>query len=193
MAFDNIPDFSEFLFDEDGRRKYLTSGERRQFLEAAERAEVRTRAFCRTLAYTGCRVSEALAITPGRIDAEYGRVVLRTLKRRKRTFRMVPIPPVLLGELRLLAMGLRADTRIWSWCRQTAWRRVKSVMAQARIDGPQASPKGLRHGFGVATAEENVPASLTQRWMGHARLETTALYQHVVGREERAFAKRLWR
>jgi hypothetical protein len=28
--------------------------------------------------------------------------------------------------------------------------------------------------------------------MGHARLETTAIYQHAVGQEERAFAMRLW-
>ena len=66
-------------------------------------------------------------------------------------------------------------------------------MAEAGIRGPQATPKGLRHSFGIANAEENIPPGLTKRWMGHARLETTVLYQHAVGREERAFAKRLWR
>lgn len=54
-------------------------------------------------------------------------------------------------------------------------------------------PKGLRHGFGVANAEENVPMATTQKWLGHARLETTAIYQQAVGREEHAFARRLWR
>lgn len=192
MTFRNNTDFSEILFDAHGQRKYLSAGERQRFLMAAERAELRTRAFCRILAYTGCRISEALAITPRSVDAECGRVILRTLKRRKRVFRMVPIPPVLIGELTLLATGVYADARLWVWCRQTGWRRIKSVMAQARIRGPQASPKGLRHAFGIAAAEENIPAGLTQRWMGHARLETTVLYQHAVGHEELAFAKRLW-
>ena len=34
---------------------------------------------------------------------------------------------------------------------------------------------------------------LTRDWMGHARIDTTAIYQHAVGREERSFARRLWR
>jgi len=54
-------------------------------------------------------------------------------------------------------------------------------------------PKGLRHGFGVANAEQNVPMATTQKWLGHAKLETTAVYQQAVGREENAFAQRLWR
>jgi hypothetical protein len=29
--------------------------------------------------------------------------------------------------------------------------------------------------------------------MGHAKLETTAIYQQAAGREERALARRLWR
>jgi integrase len=103
------------------------------------------------------------------------------------------VPTALIVELASLPPIADAPERLWSWSRQTAWRRVKAVMARARISGPQASPKGLRHGFGIAAARENVPPGLTQRWMGHARLETTALYQFAVGAEERAFAKRLWR
>jgi integrase len=92
-----------------------------------------------------------------------------------------------------LAHRRKPDTRLWPWCRQTGWRHIKRVMDLAGIVGTQATAKGLRHGFGIANAEQNVPPGLTQRWMGHARLETTAIYQHVVGREERAFAKRIWR
>jgi len=84
------------------------------------------------------------------------------------------------------------DQRLWPWCRQTAWRHVKAVMRAAAIIGPQASPKGLRHGFGIANAQASIPQSLTQRWMGHARLETTGIYQNAVGSEERAFAQRAW-
>jgi site-specific recombinase XerD len=31
-----------------------------------------------------------------------------------------------------------------------------------------------------------------QRWMGHARLETTAIYASVLGEEERILARRTW-
>ena len=180
------------LFDAEGARKYLCASEWRRFVRAAGDALVQTRTFCLLLAYTGCRISEALGVTPARLDREAGRVIFRTLKRRKRIFRAVPVPLELMRDLVLLAHAKPDDTPLWPWCRQTAWRRVKLVMHGARITGPQATAKGLRHGFGIANAENNIPTALTQRWMGHARPETTAIYQHAVGREERAFARRIW-
>lgn len=188
----NRPDATE-LYDACGRRKYLCGNERRRFLMAADRMDDASRIFCHLLAFTGCRVSEGLALTPARLDPEAGRVIFRSLKRRKLSFRAVPIPPALMQDLRRVGRGKAHDQPLWSWCRQTAWRRVRWAMTEAGITGAQASPKGLRHGFGIANAEQNIPASLTQRWMGHARLDTTAIYQQAVGREERAFMQRLWR
>ncbi len=181
------------LFDPNGRRKYVTGGEWRRFLAAAEDADLTTRTLCKLIAFTGCRLSEALGVTSERIDAEMQCVVFRTLKRRKLVYRAVPIPPALLTALASMSQGKAADERLWRWCRQTAWRRIKRVMAVAAIRGPQATAKGLRHGFGIANATENVPGALTQRWMGHAHSKTTAIYQEAVGPEERAFAERLWR
>ena len=180
------------LFDNAGGRKYVCGGELPRFLAAASRADAPTRTFCYLLAITGCRVSEALELTVGQLDGETCRVVFRTLKRRKLAFRAIPVPPEFMADLVQLAGQQPATTRLWAWCRQTGWRRVKSVMAEAGIEGTQASPKGLRHGFGVANAQESVPMATTQKWLGHAKLETTAIYQQVVGAEERAFAERLW-
>jgi predicted nicotinamide N-methyase len=73
----------------------------------------------------------------------------------------------------------RADrgrhARLWPWSRMTGWRRVRDVMAQAGIRGPHGSPKGLRHGFGVAAVTADVPLNLVQTWLGHAQLSTTAI------------------
>lgn len=65
-------------------------------------------------------------------------------------------------------------------------------MARAGIDGGMACPKGLRHGFAVACLARKIPLPIVQRWLGHARLETTAIYLDVSGDEERDLAKRLW-
>ena len=181
------------LFDTNGERKYLCASELPRFLKAARRADAATSLLCSLLVHTGCRLSEALAVTPAQLDAETGRVVFRTLKQRARVFRAVPIPPDLMIALHRAASDGPRDAPIWRWSRQTAWRRVKHVMEAAGIAGAHATPKGLRHGFGVANAEENVSMATTQKWLGHARLETTAIYQQAVGREEHAFAKRLWR
>lgn len=187
------PDGVARLFDTEGQRKYLCASERRRFIDAAARMDAEGRAFCWLLAYSGCRISEALAVSSARLDVETGRVIFLTLKRRKRVFRAVPVPPELMAALRTLARGKTPDAPLWNWCRQTAWRRVKTAMRAAGVTGPRATAKGLRHGFGIANAEHNIPPALTQRWMGHARLETTSIYIHAIGREERAFAKRLWR
>lgn len=180
------------LFDEGGRRKYTTRTERLRFLVAARSADPATAALCELLVHTGCRISEALEVSPSRLDVGTGRVIFRTLKRRRLVFRAVPIPADLIEALDRLAIGREPEEPLWLWCRQTAWRRVKTVMAACGITGAHAMPRGLRHGFGIANAEENVPPGLTRRWMGHARLETTAIYQDAVGQEEQAFAKRLW-
>ncbi len=65
-------------------------------------------------------------------------------------------------------------------------------MAEAEITGLQASPKGLRHGFGVQAVQSGVPLNLVQKWLGHAQLSTTAIYANAVGPEEHAIAMRMW-
>ena len=60
------------------------------------------------------------------------------------------------------------------------------------VKGPQAIPKGLRHGFGVAPIQAGIPLNLLQRWLGHAQLTTTAIYANAVGPEERNIAARMW-
>jgi integrase/recombinase XerD len=84
------------------------------------------------------------------------------------------------------------DYKPWSFSRTTAFRLIKSRMTEAGIVGAMACPKGLRHGFAVACITRNIPLPIVQKWLGHARLETTAIYLNATGDEERELAKRLW-
>ena len=190
------------LFDQRGRRLYLTTDERRAFLAAAEQAERRTRTLCFCLAYTGCRISEALELTADRVDLEAGVIVFESLKKRRRgVYRAVPVPAAVLDALDLVH-GLREaqkgkdggrGRRLWSWARSTAWLRVQDVIRAAGIKaGPHASPKGMRHGFGVAAIQAGIPLNLLQKWLGHAQLSTTAIYANAVGAEEQSIAARMW-
>ena len=180
------------LFDARGQRKYLCNSERRAFIAAASKADAPTRIVCHLLAYTGCRISEGLAVTPRHLDADGPRVIFRTLKRRKLIYRAVPIPTVLFADLLTLAKSREPDAPLWQWCRQTAWRHIHEVMQAASIKGPQATPRGLRHGFCMNAAMHNIPPNLIQRWAGHASPDTTAIYVDASGVEERAFAERMW-
>ncbi len=81
------------LFDPDGNRLYLTQDERKSFLDTALKGDRYVRTFCTTLFYMGCRISEALELTPRRIDISSNLVIFETLKKRRRgVFRVVPVP-----------------------------------------------------------------------------------------------------
>jgi len=69
---------------------------------------------------------------------------------------------------------------------------MKAKMTEAKIAGGIAMPKGLRHGLAVACISANIPLPTIKKWLGHARLDTTAIYLDVLGEEERELAKRLW-
>jgi integrase len=123
------------IHDQAGARKYLTREEHTRFLRAADQAPRDVRAFCHTLAWTGCRISEALALTGERVDVATGAITFETLKKRQRgLFRSVPIPPALATMLDLVfgLRSLRGPARaapLWPWSRATAWRRIKEVLA----------------------------------------------------------------
>ncbi|WCT75381.1 tyrosine-type recombinase/integrase [Sphingomonas naphthae] len=181
------------LFDAQGQRKYLVPAEAKRFLSAAAQADAPTKLFAQLLYLTGCRLSEGLALTPRLIDAEGRRVVFRTLKRRKLTHRAVPAPAAFMRDLLAHADSHGLDDRLFPWCRQTGWRRIRTLMDKAGIEGPQASPKGLRHQFGVHAIGQKIPESAVGRWLGHASGKSTRVYTFVVGAEERALAERMWR
>jgi integrase len=187
------------LYADDGSRKYLNRDERQRVLTGAASLKPDQALFVLTLAWTGARVSEVLALTPASFQIERGIVALRTLKRRKPSVREVPIPPELIAALdRHFGMPAMqrdpraADSRLWPWHRTTAWRLIKAIMHRAQIGGRPACPRGLRHGFGVGTLQSGVPLNLLQRWLGHARISTTAIYTAVSGPEELTFAAQFW-
>src|SRR5260370_41224418 len=110
------------LVEKDGRRKYFTPDERKSFLDASVNAPREVRSFCGVLLYTGCRISEALALTAKDIDLSAKAIVFETLKKRKRgMYRRVPVPSELLDSLdmihglRQLQRKCRLSDRLWPW------------------------------------------------------------------------------
>jgi len=189
------------LYDDRGQRLYLNAAEREAFRQAAEACPREIRTFCLTLLYTGCRPSEALALTVDRVDFSARMLTFESLKKRQRgLFRSVPVPPSLLDALDMShdlrrikrRKGRGQEIRLWTWDRKTAYRKVKEVMQGAGVEGVHATPKGLRHGFGVACVERQIALNMVQKWLGHAALSTTAIYANAVGEEERTIAARLW-
>lgn len=191
-----------------GERLYMDEQERERFIAHSNQIpNTQDRMLCHVLHWTGCRVSEALELTPRRINADKCVIRFRTIKKRKVTkkgekkaavFRDVPIPKTLAEQLDLV-FGLRQirkskkglDLPLWTlrndlkkpMGRVTAWRIIKRVMEAAGIEGPQATSKGFRHGFAVSMILGGMDYRLLQKLLGHERPETTAIYLQVTGAE----------
>jgi integrase len=188
------------LYAPGGGRKYLNHAERERALAEMAKLPRSQALFALTLAWTGGRVSEILSLTASSFQIEGGIVAIVTLKRRGYYVREVPIPPDLMEALdRCFKLSIvqgderRASHRLWPWHRVTAWRLIKQVMRRSSLTGRQACPRGLRHAFGVGSLQAGVPLNLAQRWLGHARISTTAIYAAASGPEELFFMKRFWR
>lgn len=181
-------------------RKYLTVSEREHFLEALAshpRPDIQT--FAATLAHTGARVSEALALRALDIDLEADLIRFTTLKRRRAHWREVPVPAALIRELDLVhaVRGTQrrprlALARLWPFSRQMAARHIAGLMESAGIAGPQACAKGLRHAYGVAAVAAGVPLPTIAAVLGHSDITTTAIYTTAVGAEARDLVARMW-
>ena len=105
---------TQSLFEQTGNRKYLVARERLAFVRAARAEGGKIGTFCLALAFTGARISEALALTVDRIDVANGSVIFRTLKQRgKVVFRLVPVP------IQLLKLLMHDHSRSCpdEWCR----------------------------------------------------------------------------
>ena len=191
------PDAS--LIDARGR-KYLTRDERTRFL-AAVRTHPKpiVQTLARTLALTGCRVSEALALRACDVDLDAAEIRIATLKRRREHWRAVPVPEDLVQALELVHRLRRAQTSprgrsaaLWPVTRQAAHRQVAELMRRAGVTGPQACPRGLRHSFGVAAVQAGVPLTTIAAVLGHADVSTTAIYCTAIGAEARELVARVW-
>ena len=109
----------------------------------------------------------------------------------------VPLPPELARDLEMVHQLREASPRrvkepLWKLSRATAHRKVVAVMRIARIEGPQAFPKGLRHGCGIASVSAGVPLRTIAAVLGHADIATTAIYTTAVGVEARGFLAKMW-
>lgn len=176
------------LITAQGHRKYLTTAERQRLLTVVADFSSPERLLCQTLIFTGCRLSEALAIAPHHVLLSEQCVLIRSLKKRDKIMhRRVPVPHDL-----LVALAQIENNPLFTVGRTSAWAIVKKAMATAAINGPQATPRALRHTFGVHAIQSGVPLNLVQRWLGHARMETTAIYADIIGLEEIEMARRMW-
>lgn len=184
------------LYTADRQRKYLNTKECEQFKTACDDLDREGRAFALVLYHTGCRISEAINLRRGDIDLSSGFVYFKTLKQRKKDkVRKVPLPvPFIrsIDDVYDIRSRKNLNKPLYGLSRTTGWRVIGKAMTKAGIEGAQACPKGLRHGFALRCIEHDINIITMRKLMGHASLETTAVYLDLQEKEARQLMGRMW-
>ena len=131
----------------------------------------------------GLRVSEVVALKVSDIDSQ--RMTLRVEQGKRRKDRYVMLSPQRLQWLR--EWWKAAHPRGWLFPGQdpvnpmSTRQLVRAVHAAAQTAGiaKRVSPHTLRHSFATHLLEQGVDIRVIQVLLGHAKLETTALYTRV--------------
>jgi integrase/recombinase XerD len=160
----------------------LSPDEVRRMLEVAPGLKYKA---ALSIAYgAGLRVSEVVSLKASDIDSE--RMLIRVEQGKGRKDRNAMLSPVLLELLR----------EWWKVCRSRGWlfpggrdpvqpittrqlTRACHEAAQAAGIEKRVSPHTLRHSFATHLLEQDVDIRVIQVLLGHAKLDTTALYTRV--------------
>ena len=138
----------------------------------------------------GLRVSEVVALKVSDVDSR--RMLLRIEQGKGRRDRCAMLSPQLLELLR--DWWRIAHPRIWLFPGQNPLNPLtprqfnRAVHAAAHRAGiaKRVTPHTLRHSFATHLLEQNIDIRVIQVLLGHAKLETTALYTRVAPNTIRA-------
>jgi integrase/recombinase XerD len=159
----------------------LSPEEVARLLEAAPTLKYRA---ALSVAYgAGLRVSEVVALKVGDIDSK--RMVIRIEQGKGRKDRYVMLSPHLLELLRAWWRAARPQGWLFPGRNpvQPMTTRQLNRACHAAADmaeiGKRVSMHTLRHSFATHLLEQNIDIRVIQVLLGHAKLDTTALYTRV--------------
>jgi len=136
------------------------------------------------LRFTGARLSEVLSLSIEDIDWRNAEVKLPTLKQKKPSFRVVPVPQLLVAEMgRFLAEFPDMREELFKITTRAFRYVFRDRCKEAGLPQELSHPHVLRHTRAIELLRAGVPVSVVQQLLGHAYLSTTAVYLRFSGTE----------
>ncbi len=156
----------------------LSREEERQLIAHAYRVQGTRGLLIKTLFQTDARVSEFVNITADEVFFEEQMILIAKAKGGKS--RYVPILPQLAQELRTY-LGPRTTGYLFETVRHTRYspRRIQQIIKETAADAQitkRVYPHLLRHSVATTLLERGMPIEQIQKFLGHAKLETTQIY-----------------
>jgi integrase/recombinase XerD len=169
------------------RREPLTSAEADALLKACRTSEEKLVIW--TLLDTGMRVSEAAALNRDSVDTQNHTLTLygKGHKGRKKR-RVIELSP----NLRTILEPHLISYDVFGVTPRTMQRLLKRVASRAKIRRP-VTPHVLRHTFAVKALRRGVTLADLKNWLGHSKLDTTAIYLNLAPEDTlREFRTKMW-
>jgi len=130
------------------------------------------------LFFTGCRISEILAVRKKDVNLHKETITIRQLKRRKgkELEREVLIPPAVKEYLKeyVIREVKGEDSRLFGFTRQRAWQLVKELTE--RVLGRPVNPHAFRHTFAIRLLKTTKDIEKVRRLLGHSDYNTIKVY-----------------
>jgi len=165
---------------------YLTSDEVRRLAQEARkrRKGERDALLILVLFQTGLRISEALSLTPFKIETFEGKPVLRFIGKGGKP-RVVALPERLADKLRAYAYqkGIKPDQRFFPINRQRAWQILKEVSGRAGIN-KRVYPHLLRHSDAIERLRQTGNPKALQHHLGHSSPVMAMRYLSTLTQED---------
>ncbi len=164
---------------------YLTREEVARMAVACQgRNRLRDELLILTLFQTGLRISEALRLTPRKIESYEGGAALHILGKGGKA-RLVACPPSLAHRLKSYAFDkkLELDDRIFKINRKRAWQIVKAAAEQAGV-AKRVYPHLFRHSGAIERLRQTGNPRALQLHLGHASPFMTMRYLSTLTEEE---------
>jgi integrase/recombinase XerD len=156
----------------------LSREEERQLIAHAYRMQGTRGLLIKTLFQTGARVSEFVNIKADELFFDEQTILIAKAKGGKS--RYVPILPPLAQELRT-HLGHRTTGALFETVQHTPYspRRIQQIIKETAADAhitKRVYPHLLRHSVATTLLERGMPIEQIQKFLGHAKLETTQIY-----------------
>ncbi len=189
--------------------EWLTEPELTAFLRTAAQREPRYSPFLLTIASTGLRAGEALALQVGDVDVQHCRLAIRRAIRKHRVGspksgkpRTVDVPPATVEVLQGWIDTIRAEAAVrggeatWLFPGATGQPTDEALIRAAfrrclTAAGIQRRLRlhDLRHSYASVALQRGVPLLVVSRQLGHASIAITAdVYGHLTPGATRAAA-----
>jgi len=147
--------------------------------EAIKRAlkaghEPRDLALVAVLAFTGCRLSEALSLTKGDLDLKNRTVRIRQLKKGREFHRVVPVPSDLFWQVIHRYVGRAPGDKLFDITARQARNIVYAF--STKYLRRRIRPHALRHAYATFILKHTRDLETVRRLLGHAGYDVIKAY-----------------